>query len=95
MKNLHVRLPHLHQAEAVDELDDLLESGLHDLRVAADDAEAQERALPKLLAAALRNGDVELVGYPRLDPLEHAPFPFQGMVLGKDQAKSKNPHDKV
>ena len=54
--------------------------------VAAYHAEAQNRALPEILSVTLGNGDIELMGYPRLDALQHAPLSLQGVILREDEA---------
>ena len=87
------RLTNLGKAQMIDKIDDILKRGLDNLAAAADHAETQYRALPEILVAAFCNGDIKLVGYPRLNSPEHSPLPFQRVVLSKNEAKLQNPHD--
>src|SRR5258706_13904264 len=88
-----VGLPHFGEPEAVDELDDVVERGFDHPTAAADGGEGEQRALPQVLVAAPRGGDVELIGHPRLDALQPPPFSFEGVVLGQNQVELEHPDD--
>jgi len=93
VEEFRLHLTHLGKAQTVNKVEDLLKRRLHNLVVAADHAEAQNRALPEILVTTLCDGDIELVGYPCLDPSEHSPLFLEGVVLRKDKAQLQNAHN--
>jgi len=86
MKNLYLCLTQLGKVQLIDKIGHFLQRGIDHLMVAAYHTEAQNRALPEILSVTLGDGNIEPVGYPRLDALEHASFPFERVVLREDEA---------
>ena len=86
MKKFYLRLAYLSQSQLINEIGHFLQRGIDHLMVAAYHTEAQNRALPEILSVTLGNGDIELMGYPRLDALQHAPLSLQGVILREDEA---------
>ena len=87
------RLTHLRKSQAIDEIDDFLKRGLDNLATATDNAKTQNRALPQILVATFCDGDIKLVGYPRLNSPENPSLSFQRVVLSKNKTQLQNPHD--
>ena len=54
------------QAKRIDKVDDLAQRCFDDRLARSRDCEAQNRALPQLLIAALRDRDVKLIAHARL-----------------------------
>ena len=86
MKKFYLRLAYLSQSQLINEIGHFLQRGIDHLMVAAYHTEAQNRALPEILSVTLGDGNIELMGYPRLDTLQHASFPFERVILREDEA---------
>jgi hypothetical protein len=61
IKEFYFRLTYLGKVQAINKVGGLVERRLNDLTAATHDAKAQDRALPEVLIAALRDGNIELV----------------------------------
>lgn len=77
IETLNFRIAQLAKSQVVDEIDDLLQRCLDSTPVATDHTEAQNRALPKLLTAALGHRNIELIGDPSLNRFEDAALSLQ------------------
>ncbi len=70
MKPLESSFTHFSQTERIDEIDDPLQRCFDNRLAGSRRGKSQNRALPQVLIAALRDRDVELIAYPRLNAFQ-------------------------